>query len=94
MPLVGRVRGGGADHHRTLFPPSDSKGRAPMAQAMAIKRLLAWSMGGQARLVWGKGSRRLSATRCLLRDLQTMGTNHSSHLRNQRGAGPATTRGL
>ena len=29
-----------------------------------------------------------------LHDLQAVGTNHSSHLRNQRGAWPATTRGL
>ena len=34
-----------------------------------------------------KGSWGLSATRCLLHNLQMVGTDHSSHLRNQRGYG-------
>ena len=35
VPLLGRVRGGGADHHRNLFPctHTDSEGGAPFVQA-------------------------------------------------------------
>ena len=55
---------------------------------------LLWAMGGQAPLVWAKGSRGLSTMWHLLCELQVEGTNHSSHLRNQREVWPATTRGL
>ena len=44
--------------------------------------------GGQASLVWAKGSGRLSVTQGLLCDLQAAGTDHNSQLRNQREAGP------
>ena len=63
-----------------------SEGRAPLAQAMGGERPLAWAVGDQAPLGWAKGSKELSATRHLLRDPQAVGTNHSSHLRNQRGS--------
>ena len=81
-----------------------SEGRVPLAQAMGGKRTIAQATGdqvlpvqathGQAPLVWGKGSGGLNVMQCLLHDLQAVGTNHSSHLRNQRKAWPATTRGL
>ena len=44
--------------------------------------------GRPVPLVRDKGSGGLSATQCLLGDLQVVGTNHSSHLRNQMGRGP------
>ena len=62
--------------------------------AMEEQVLLVWAMGGRAPLEWAKGIGGLSAMWCLLHDLQTVGTNDSSHLRNQRGAWPTTTRGL
>ena len=46
-----------------------------------------WSMGGWTALVWLKGSGGLSTMQHLLCDLQAVGTNHSSHLRNKRGSG-------
>ena len=48
---------------------------------------LEWAMGGWAPLVWAKGCWGLSTMWCLLHDLQMVGTNHSSHLRNQREDG-------
>ena len=45
------------------------------------------AMGGQAPFVWTKGSRELGATWRLLHNLQVVGTNHSSHFRNQREDG-------
>ena len=44
-------------------------GEKPHALAMGDWALLVQVMSGQAPLVWAKGSRGLSATRCLLRDL-------------------------
>ena len=44
---------------------------------------LVQATSGQAPLVWAKGIRGLSATLCLLHDLQVAGTDHSSHLRGQ-----------
>ena len=55
---------------------------------------LVQATGGQAPLVWAKVSRGLSMMALLLCDLQVVETNHSSHLRNQKGAWPGITRGL
>ena len=52
-----------------------------------------WAMGGWAPLVWAKGKGRLSVAWSLLPALQVVGTNHSSHFRNQREVWPATTGG-
>ena len=49
---------------------------------------------GQAPLEWAKSIRRLSATWCLLHNLQVAGTHHSSPLGGQRKAWLATTGGL
>ena len=54
-PLSGRMRGGGAEHHRNLFPcinAGSQRGGATLAQAT----------GGWASLGWDKGSRGLSMT--------------------------------
>lgn len=78
------------------------RGGAPLVQATGGKKTLALAManggllqatGGQAPPT-AKGSGRLSATWCVLHNLQEEGTNQSSHLRNQREAWPVTTRGL
>ena len=69
-------------------------GQAPLARAPGDQAPLVWSTGWPDTS-WAKGSGRcLSTKQHLLRDLQVARTNHSSHLRNQRGACPATTRGL
>ena len=65
-----------------------------LAQAVGDLAPLIQDSGGQASLVCAKGSGRLSATQHLLCDLQEAGTNHSSHLRQQRWVWPSTTRGL
>ena len=49
---------------------------------------------GQTPFVWAKGIGGLGTTRHFLHYLQEVGTNHSSHLRNQREAWSATTSGL
>ena len=56
--------------------------------------LLVQATGGQAPLVWAKGIRGLSATWCLLHELQGTGTDCGSHLRGQREAQFATSGGL
>ena len=66
----------------------------PLSQATGDQVLLMWATDGQAPLVWAKGSGGLSMMQCLLCDLQVAGANHSSHLRKQREAWPATTRDL
>ena len=48
----------------------------------------------QAPLTWAKGIRGLSVMWCLLHDLQVAGTDQGGHLRGQREAWLATTRGL
>ena len=63
-----------------------SEGRASLAQTMDSKMPLAWATGDRAPLVWAKGSGGLSMTWHLLHDLQVVGANHSSRLRNQRGS--------
>ena len=52
---------------------------------------LVWAMGGQALLVWAKGSKELRTMWHFLHDPQVAGTNHRSHLRNQSGAWFTTT---
>ena len=101
MPLLGRARRGGADHHRKL----------PALECVHAHRLRGWggsvagyrqleascsfrgdwallvqTTGGQAPLVWAKGIRGLSATWCLLHDLEVAWTDSGSHLRGQREA--------
>ena len=56
--------------------------------------LLVQATSSQAPLVWAKSIRGLSATCCLLRNLQVAGTDHRSHLKGQREAWLATTGGL
>ena len=79
-PLLGRVRGGGVEHHRNI-PAWASEGRAPLlqatggekplAQAMGDWVLLVQAMGGQEPLEWAKGSGGggLGVTWCLLHDV-------------------------
>ena len=55
---------------------------------------LVQAVGGWSPPVCIKGSGGLSTIWHLLCNLQVAGINHSSHLRNQRGAWPTTTRGL
>ena len=69
-------------------------GKRPITQAKGDWAPLVQAMGSLAPLVWAEGNRELSAMQCLLCDLQVGGTNHSSHLRNQREVWPSTTRGL
>ena len=69
-------------------------GKRALAWAAGDLAPLLWGMGGWVPLMWAKGSWGVSVTWCLLCDLQVVGINHSSHLRNWRGAWPATTRGL
>ena len=52
---------------------------------------LVQAMSGQAPLVWAKGIRGLSATWCLLHNLQVAGTDSGGHLRGQMEAWLATT---
>ena len=47
----------------------------------------AWDMSDWVPLVWVMGCRGLSKNKCLLWGLQVVGTNHGSHLREQRGHG-------
>ena len=51
-------------------------------------------IGGQEAVVCAKGSWGQIVTLYLLHDLQVVGTNHSSHLKNQREICPATIRDL
>ena len=81
-----------------------SEGRAALMQAMDGKKpyaratgdwaFLVQAAGGQAPLVWAEGNRGLSATWCLLCDLQAAGTDCGGLLLGQREAWPATTGGL
>ena len=56
--------------------------------------LLVQATSGQAPVVWAKGIRELSATWCLLYDLQVAVADCGGHLRGQREARLATTGGL
>ena len=67
-----------------------TEGSVPLAQATGGEKPLAEAMGDQALLLQAKGSWRLSATWCLLRDLQAAGMDSSSCLGGQREAWPAT----
>ena len=58
-------------------------GEAPIAQAMGNWAPLVQAMGGWIPLMWANGNRMLGTMRCLLCDLQAVGINHSSRLRNQ-----------
>ena len=102
-PLLGRVRGGGADRHRNLpmlrFMGSQRAGHL-WRRLWSGKKTLAWATGDQVLLVhamggwalmWAKSSRVLNVTWCLLHDLQVEGMDRSSHLRGQREACPTTT---
>ena len=57
VPLLGRARGGGVDHHRKLpvhtyaHACSLSEGRAALAQATGGKKPLAWARGDWVLLV-------------------------------------------
>ena len=57
MPLLGRVRGGGVDHHRNLSLHMSrlSKARVPLLKAMGGERPLAWATGDWAPLVEATG---------------------------------------
>ena len=103
---LGRVRGGGADHHRNL-PTQVCTGshragrlwhRLLLARSHLLRlqetTLLVQAAGGQALLLWAGGSMGLSATWCLLCDLQAAGTDCRGLLRGQREAWPATPGGL
>ena len=50
-------------------------GEKPLSWAMGDWVLLVQAMGGQAPLLWAKGIRGLSATWCLLHNLQVAGTD-------------------
>ena len=100
VPLLGWVRGEGEDHHRNLFPCvcSNSQRAGNLWHRLHVARAtcsiygrLGTLRGLRAVCVWGGA---LSATQCILHDLQAVETNHSSHFRNQREAWPATTRSL
>ena len=69
-------------------------GETPLVQATSDKTPLVWATRGGATPVWPKVGGRLSMAWHLLHDLQVAGANHSSHLRHQMWALPATTRGL
>ena len=67
VPLLGRVRGGGADHHRNLSVSalahrgqgasgSPMGGEKPLAQATGDRVLLVQAMGSWETLLWAKGS--------------------------------------
>ena len=68
--------------------------KKPFVHAVGDPAPLVRAVGDGAPLVWVKGTGGLSTTWHLLSDLQAAGKNHSSHLRNQSEAWPATTRGL
>ena len=106
VPLLGRVRGGGTDHHRNLpmnahrlseggeaFAQATG-GEKPLAQATGDWVLLVQAAGGWVPFVWAGKNRGLSAIWCLLCDLQVAGTDCSSPLRDQREAWPVTIGGL
>ena len=103
-PLLGRARVGGADCHRNLLEHVwalrgwDASGADYRRQEATFSGYgilgASCAMGSRAPLLWAKGSGGLSATWCLLCDLQAAGMDHSGHLRGQREAWPATTGGL
>ena len=59
-------------------------GEKPTALVMGDWVLLAQAVGGWEPLVWAKGSVGLSATWCLLHNLQAGKTDLSGHLRGQK----------
>ena len=65
----------------------------PLARAMGDRATLVWTTDGWAPLVWVKASMVLSVMQCLWCDIQMVGGNHNSHLRHQRWAFSANTRG-
>ena len=99
-----RRRGGPPYESLSLHMQGLSEDRVSLAQATGGKKPLARATGDWVPLVqavggWSppvciKGSGGLSTIWHLLCNLQVAGINHSSHLRNQRGAWPTTTRGL
>ena len=92
MPLVGRVRGGGAGHHRKL-PGNPCLGCRGGGHLWCRLREATCLGGDWALLVWAKGNRGLGVMWCLLRDLQMAGTDCSGRLRGHREVWPATTGG-
>ena len=107
--LLGRAKGGGADHHRKLLECEHAHegsqragwlwhrlqgGKKPLSSLGETGRFLCRLRGGQAPRAWAKGIRGPSVTWCLLHDLQVAGTDCSGHLRGQREAWLATTGGL
>jgi len=99
--LLGRVRGGGADHHRNLSVSalahrgqgasgSPMGGEKPLAQATGDRVLLVQAMGSWETLLWAKGSGGggVSTMWCLLCDVQAAGMDHFSCLRGQREEWP------
>ena len=104
-PLLERARRGGTDSHRNLPVHGDmlSKSGASLVQAMGGKKphalatrdwVLVWDAGGQAHLVWTRGSEGLRMMGSLLCDLQVAGTECGSLLRGWKEAWPATNWGL
>ena len=103
VPLLGRARGGGADHIGISLRPN-SEGGAPLVQATGGEKPLAQAMGdwgllcrlGVARHLLGglRAAGWLSVTWCLLCELQVIETDCGGPLRGQREAWPATTGGL
>ena len=71
-----------------------TSGKKPLAQATGVWVLLVQATGGQVPLVWAKGSEGLSASQCLLHNLQTAGMDHGGPVRGQREVWPDTTGGL
>ena len=61
VPLLERVRGGGADHHRNLFTTHTQtlRGKGTSGSGTGGKMPLAWAMGDQESPVWAKGNREL-----------------------------------
>ena len=105
VPLLGRMRGGGAGRQRNLavhmralrggdVSGTGYKWQEATSSGYGREHTSCGATDGWAPLLWAKGSRGISATWCLLCDPQVAGTNHSSCLGGQREAWPATTRGL
>ena len=105
--LLGRARGRGVDCHRNLLhcAHADSQRTGHLWPRLWVARgHLLWLQETRCFLCGPQVARHLlcrlmavgglSTTQSFLCDIQEVGTNHSSHLRNQREAWTATTRGL
>ena len=79
-PLLGRARGGGADHHRNIFPyaSTDSQSTGHLWHRLQVVGHLLHGVRAAGHLL-----HRLSVIWHLLCGLQAAGAKHSSHLRHQ-----------